>query len=232
MTDLQRYVSDELTHFLGGGKAPREQYALLLHVLRTGLLAQPSYNAALSPTLTVNYAGSICNDDMFSPQIVCFCDIPVPDLSIHMRKYSRFGVSFPKSFLVSQGATPVFYIARNSTLPPEETRCAYFDKMLNEYEALLRIFELSIGMDHFELRRRLVDLRRFLEFGIFSYIKFFDDRRAEDDDENYYMEREWRLLGAVRFTVDDIARVIIPRDYARQFRSDVPAFFGQLTFVD
>src|SRR5574338_756106 len=112
---LQRYISNELTHFLGRAMSTAEQYDLLVEVLTTGLLAQPSYNAHLSPTLTVNYAGSICNDDMFSPQIVCFCDIPVPDLGIHMQKYSSFCIAFSKGFLVRQGATPVFYVAKNSS---------------------------------------------------------------------------------------------------------------------
>ena len=47
-------------------------------------------------------------------QRICFCDIPVTDLEIHMTKYSRFGLSFLKDFLVRKGATPVMYVAENS----------------------------------------------------------------------------------------------------------------------
>lgn len=52
--------------------------------------------------------------ELYRSQVVCLCDIPVSDLEIHMRKYSPFGLSFLKPFLVEKGANPVFYIARNS----------------------------------------------------------------------------------------------------------------------
>jgi hypothetical protein len=235
VANVQRYVSDELTHFLGHGKTAAEQYELLKAILHEGRLAQPSFAFDRPPELTVNYAGSICNDDMFSPQIICFCDIPVADLDIHMRKYSRFGVSFRKEFLVPRGATPVFYVAKNALAPPE-TRCDYFDRMLKDSEDLLAMFQRWISSSRIDeapdLTRRLVEFRRFLDFGVFSFVKFFDDTYPEDHEENFYMEREWRLLGGVRFALDDIARIIIPRDYAKRFRSEVPNYFGQLTFVD
>ncbi len=234
---IQRYVSDELTHFIGRGSQPDDQYALLLRILSTGLLAQPSYAAGVSPQLTVNYAGSICNDDMFSPQIVCFCDIPEADFEIHMRKYSRFGIAFKKSFLVPKGATPVHYVAKNSTLPPADDRCSYFDRMIGEFFSLFDSFQSSLARspassEADEIRRRIIDLRRFLEFGIFSFVKFFDDTYPDDHPENFYMEREWRLLGAVKFDLLDVERIIMPREYAAQFRTDVPQYVGQLSFVD
>lgn len=226
---LQRYVSDDLTHFLGRGQTELQQFDLLLHVLKTGVLAQPSYNVALSPTLTSDYSGSICDDKMFSPQVVCFCDIPVADLAIHMKKYSRFGIAFDKSFLVPQGATPVFYVAKNSSVPRDDERCTYFDRML------VRFHELMSGLNERardpEDIRRISDVQRFLEFGVFSFIKFFDDTYPEDHPENYYMEREWRLLGAAKFELADVSRVIMPGRYARRFRSEVSDYFGQVIFV-
>jgi hypothetical protein len=38
MADVQRYVSSELSHFVGKGKSEEDQYRLLLEILRTGLL--------------------------------------------------------------------------------------------------------------------------------------------------------------------------------------------------
>lgn len=51
---------------------------------------------------------------MYVSQRVCFCDIPVELLGLHMLKYSRFGLAFKKTFLVRQGVTPAFYVAADS----------------------------------------------------------------------------------------------------------------------
>jgi hypothetical protein len=53
----------------------------------------------------------------------------------------------------------------------------------------------------------------------------------EDDPENYYFEREWRILGNLWFEITDINRVIIPESYAKKFIKDIPEYSGQLTFV-
>lgn len=71
----------------------------------------------------------------------------------------------------------------------------------------------------------------FLLHEIFSYLKFFDESRSDDDPENFYMEREWRVTRNVAFSLDDVYRVFLPAGYARRFREDVPAYSGQVTFV-
>lgn len=65
-----------------------------------------------------------------------------------------------------------------------------------------------------------------------SFCVPFDSAKDETHKENYYMEREWRVIGDVRFTLDDVCRVILPPRYAKQFRRDVPDCFGQVTFSD
>jgi hypothetical protein len=46
------------------------------------------------------------------------------------------------------------------------------------------------------------------------------------------MEREWRLGANLQFQLADVARVFFPRKYAEEFRSVVPDYFGQISFVD
>lgn len=43
-----------------------------------------------------------------------------------------------------------------------------------------------------------------------AYIKLFDPMLPNDDPQNYYMEREWRCLENVTFTIDDIVAVYLP----------------------
>ena len=43
---------------------------------------------------------------------LCFCDIPIAELSIHVKKYSCFGLSFSKQFIIGKGGKPVLYIPK------------------------------------------------------------------------------------------------------------------------
>lgn len=80
--------------------------------------------------------------------------------------------------------------------------------------------------------RRLNELLHFFEFRLFSYIKFFDESLKDDDPGNFYMEREWRVVGNVQFDLSEVRLVIIPSSYAVRFHAEVPDFHGQITFVD
>src|SRR2546425_193273 len=43
MAKVQRYVSDELTHFVGRGREPASQYELLIRILTSGWLTHPPH---------------------------------------------------------------------------------------------------------------------------------------------------------------------------------------------
>jgi len=73
---------------------------------------------------------------------------------------------------------------------------------------------------------------RFLDYVVLSYLKPFDESKPEVDPDNYYMEREWRTLTSIRFTLPDVHRVIIPKEYASRLRQNVPGYMGQVMFVE
>jgi hypothetical protein len=111
----QRYVSPELTHFVGRRLSEDQQYSLLGNdILKAGWLMHPPIdgpqpNEVLrgSPLVGGSRTPDVDNTEAAYSQVICFCDIPVTDLEIHMTKYSRFGLSFLKPFLVDKGANPV-----------------------------------------------------------------------------------------------------------------------------
>jgi hypothetical protein len=234
---MQRYVSNELTHFVGGKiKSSEEKYLLLIEILNKGFLSHPPHKSNVSGNLEVNVRYDF--DSMYNPQVVCFCDIPVEDFYIHMNKYSSFGLSFKKSFLVEKGVNPVFYIAKDSTIssfkkPTQKiSRYEHFNKMLKKYHSLLSV--LYDKCDHTDSKElnELMDIQRFFGFHIFSFIKCFDSTKTESHLENYYMEREWRMLGNLSFTKNDVCRILVPEKYAVRIRADIPDYIGQLTFTD
>ena len=71
-----------------------------------------------------------------------------------------------------------------------------------------------------------------LTLNLLSYVKFFDANKSDDDEENFYMEREWRSPYYIHFEIEDIQRIILPNSYSKKFRHDVPEFVGQITFSD
>ena len=213
----QRYVSDELTHFVGRGLPEERQYALLVDVLRSGLLAPEGQH--VEGHLLVDVARPLSSNESYVPEAVCLCDIPLGDLHLHIAKYSPFGVAFPKTFLAERGASPIYYIAGQ--------RAREWDRAAKEHHALRDLADREGGS---ELAKRVRDYLHFLDFQVYAYTKFFPSPVPDEAAENYYMEREWRLLGSLRFSHEDVRRVILPESYAGRFRKDFPDYAAQVTF--
>jgi Putative abortive phage resistance protein AbiGi, antitoxin len=263
---IQRYVSRELSHFVGRGLTRENQFGLLLRILEGRWLTHPPHNPNQSGALVVNQSAKISSNEMYVPQVVCFSDIPVEDLHIHATKYSPFGLAFSKTFIANQGGCPVFYLPRGTRLKEmrnldtseiqnldlstrekiwesllEEVAIAdVFDRMIPEFQSLMRLFHDLIrkaakaasitGRPADDIR--LQKLEQFFAFRLISHMKFFDETLDDEDPENFYMEREWRVVGNVKFELNDVRRVIIPEAYASRFRQAIPQFVGQVSFSD
>jgi len=262
---MQRYVSKELFHFVGRKLGEEQQYELLVRIAGSGWLTHPPHSLHVTGNLTVNSGARLSRNEMYATQIVCFCDIPFQDLGIHVRKYSRFGMSFPKDLVVAQGGAPVFYIPLEAlarvvrNVPDDHAQAMsfmkriqsegpmaafeslgageYFDKMAPEYHELFRLFQQRLretsttpGVSVDE--KRLWELQRFFDFHVFSFVKFFDHRLPDDHPDNYYFEREWRLVGNLQFELGDIRTIVVPRSYAERLAADLPEYSGQRLLLD
>ena len=261
MIKTQRYISEELTHFIGKDIPDEsDQYKLLVEILSSGWLTHPPHKQAEknSGGLTLSSHVQLSDNLMYSPEIICFCDIPIEDLGLHIAKYSRFGIAFNKSFLIEKGVNPVFYISKDSKIKywpnidrPDDFikkyRSKFYDEMVDNYHTLVRnlmiyfkdlFYQSSEVIRSDELQKKIkkfqyqvMKLEYFLDYHIFSFLKFFDSSKSENDPENYYMEREWRMIGNLRFSISDVRRVFLPETYAKLFRKEVPNYYGQLNFV-
>jgi hypothetical protein len=242
MVTTQRYISKELTHFVGRGLSEEAQYLVLVDIITSGWLTHPPHMLDVTPHINIETKGKISKNEMYNPTVVCFCDIPVKDIHIHVSKYSRFGLSFLKEFLIPKGANPVFYIAKNSIVgnPAKgySTRAEEFDKAMDTYHNLF-----SFAIDALSRRegkgrvpqnatQMLLDVESFLDYNIFSFLKVFNDSLPDEDPENFYMEREWRMFGNLQFETDNVCRVILPQAFVKRFRKDVPTYTGEITFAD
>lgn len=296
----QRYVTNELTHFVGRGKSEDEQYDLMVNkILKEGWLTYPPHDRKPERNISVNLVKTISDGKMINTQVICFCDIPLADLDIHMAKYSRFGLSFKREFLLPFGACPVFYVANNATYHTgyavafmvliehlqQRAMEAFHDSkierglafdgylkniidLLGTVELMARGYkgrqELTQGRDIAESKQRtctvfkyLADLNpeqvdkiaaiiegndrlihfvqalaEFMVVGVMDQVKCFDATKAEDDPENYYMEREWRVPSNIQFAIADVCRVILPAKYGESFRKALPDYYGQVQFIE
>ncbi len=243
---MQRYVSRELTHFVGRGlRTQGERYKLFKRILRTGLLkASPRANAApLARVLKKDTERRLSSNVALGLPSVCFCDIPMCDLPLHMTKYKDFGLAFSKDFLTTFGALTILYVperGRPASLPYEgygrgrvASQAVCFDefwKVFNRIESAL--FKLKTREGAEPLETDLQRLITFLQVHLISNLKFFDHRRADADPFNFYMEREWRVYQDVQFTLDNVDRVIMPARFAAQFSKDFSEFDGELVFAN
>ena len=261
----QGYISKELTHFLGRALPSNEdRYALLLKILREGWLTHPPHDLTFSGNLGVNPRVRFSSNEMYSPQVVCFCDIPVDDLDIHVLKYGPFGIAFPKATLIERGANPVFYVANPSrihspfhadlitaimrdpanfdydrlheSLDQTIERGAAFDRGVPEWHRMVELLRNLLmqtsktpGVPH--EAQELHGLTLFLEFQVFSFIKCFDPGLDDSHHENFYMEREWRVVGNVEFNLADISRVLLPEEFGHRLSTDIPEYAGQVDFL-
>ncbi|RLL46912.1 hypothetical protein D8M04_06865 [Oceanobacillus piezotolerans] len=232
---VQRYVSRELTHFVGRHLLESERFDLLIEIIKSGRLLHKHQEEPIQINIDAEGLEEIVN-----PAITCFADIPINDLSLHMEKYSNFGLAFKKEFLVKNGANPVLYIASNGMVESSfykqdiVNREHFFKKSMKEYfetmdeiRAYLVKKEGSKAMLH-----AIEDLDSFFKRHFFAYLKPFDASRKDADEDNYYMEREWRIVGELKFTLEDVTRILVPEKYGKKIREVLPAYFGQISFTE
>ncbi len=247
-----QYISNELTHFAGRGKNPNEQFQVLLEILGEGKLMHPEILESNRqkeegppkeitdrksvpedvPSMSFKIRNKISSNEKYLANVVCFCDIPQKSFPIHMNKYSQFGLSFPKKFLVQKGAYPVFYIEKNAHHTSRQTIADRFDTEIEELYKLFTKFESDNPEKNEiadELSVRDCDrIRNFLEFYAFSFCVFFDSSLDPEHKDNFYYEREWRVYKAVAFALTDISYVVVPEGYKNQLLVKFPDLRGRV----
>ncbi|HBB94903.1 MAG TPA: hypothetical protein DC054_05890 [Blastocatellia bacterium] len=280
------YVSDELTHFVGRSLSTSdERFALLVKILKEGALRDPSHigkkypifrvvmvddqnqahdgvEYSSTPNVRHDVANKLSDNSLLQFELVCFCDIPLSDITLHCKKYSHFGIAFKKPFLIAQGAGPVMYVPHPGSfamalrehhsptgkLHYEESKIGskadLFDDLFKMHNRLSYVRHLALQEKYTnaanldEVDKTVKELRTMLfyqtgvEAFLFGHLKFFDPLLASDDDANYYMEREWRVAGSVQFDLADVSRVIVESGYETQFKSEFPDFAGLITELD
>ena len=120
-----------------------------------------------------------------------------------------------------QAAIQKFFAGLNEK-PRAVRRCEFFDRLVADLEKVLPpSWPSGTPPDAHdpvrEVQRRIfVDLLR----QVFAFMKFFDESLPEEDRENFYMEREWRVAGFVSFELRDLQKVYVASGFLERVRRE------------
>ena len=120
-----------------------------------------------------------------SQNAVCFSEVPLHCLSRIAKRRSRFGIGFTKEFAKSKGALPVWYVEKDSV--QHKTIDGLMSKALSS---------ASPGSDPIWTLTPFIDVPGDYPTGTYRF----------------EWEREWRLVGNLRFELKDPAFLILPEE--------------------
>lgn len=158
-----------------------------------------------------------------SAPVCCIADIPLQHIAYHSNRYGKIAIGFRRDSILKAGFNPVMYTLENSDLIKDiykgydalsdieggiwslESECDDLQSNLDELEVDIDTFSLSNEISYVEDANENVGIGY---SNILAFIKTFD----KSEFDTIYCEREWRSLDSFKFTVEDIAIIILPRN--------------------
>jgi hypothetical protein len=185
-------------------------------------------------SLTATWDNRLETEQLIVPSVTCYADIPFEALSIHTDKYGKFGVALPRGLLTKYGARPVMYIPMRS----DDWQSFNGLILLRDIEAVVKGFKEQV-VDKQERKNRrtrrpgkkpntpeeaISAIYSIMLKDFIAFIKPFNSELPYYDQKNYYMEREWRKYGNMKFEGDQVSRIIVAKGYKEQTIIDFPVY--------
>lgn len=232
-----RYISDELFHFVGHSSPNDDEsnYQTLKKIIDSRCVSHAPHDDNWgATTYTINWDGLLETEQLIIPSVTCYADIPFEALSLHVNKYGKFGIGFPRSRLTRYDARPVMYIPMRS----DDWASPNGRALLRDIEAAVKGFNESVvetlAEETLEHRRlgevpsthegAISAVESVLHKDFLAFIKPFNSELPHNNPDNFYMEREWRKYGNMKFEVADISRVVVAKGFKGQALADFPAY--------
>lgn len=236
---MQNYAAPYLSHFVGF-KAPLDHernFGTLSKVLQSSSVA---YNAKTAGThglfqYTFDPDGDLLKGELVVPNVTCYADIPAGELEkVHCRKYGYFGLAFRKDLLIRHGVRPVTYLPyfpNDSDYGPGRMLAREMmmlarglDRETERLESEGRDSSRNIGTETSSAADTMHLAETILQKDVLAFVKAFEFGLADDDPQNFYMEREWRKFGNLLFKPDDVMHVFVMETHLDQFVRAFPKF--------
>ncbi len=120
----------------------------------------------------------------FAIPMVCFCDIPLSQSSVHMENYGKYGIGLTKKWGMQNNISPILYAHDKSAITFS----------INEVQEKVLSFGFEImskKQDHFDFMGKVLDEI----YWISSFIKPYEGiLRKNGKQVRFYDEREWRFV--------------------------------------
>jgi hypothetical protein len=235
------YTSNELFHFVGHSSPSDNEanYQVLLKVLRGKCISHPPHDGSWGVVqYTANWAEQIEDEKLVVPNITCYADIPFLSLGTHVSKYGKFGLSLPTSLLTQYGARPVTYIPMRSDdwqsihgktlLRDIEAKVKGFYKQVISVSKIKETISRSLGSEPQTAEDACQQVHDMLMKDFVAFVKPFNSELPPYHPDNYYMEREWRKYGNMKFVEEQVTRVIVSVGYKDRAEKDLPEYKGRI----
>ena len=179
-----------------------------------------------------------------SKEVCCVADIPLQHIAYHSNRYGKIAIGFHRDSIIKAGFNPVFYTLEDTSLLNEiyeghdslddastfdaenevDSSQSEIDSLLEDCETdkFVDLSGIQSALDYIQSSHHTIK-KSFETF--IAYIKTFDT----SEFDTIYCEREWRSTSNFKFTLDDIAIIVLPKkqegeegeDFYKKFLDEV-----------
>lgn len=235
-----QYASAELFHFVGHSSPDddEENYEKLGLVLNSGCISHPPHDGTWGEiSYTATWDNQLATEELIVPTVTCYADIPFDALSTHASKYGKFGLALPRWLLIKYGARPVMYIPMRS----DDWQSIHGVTLLRDIEAIVKGFNSqvyekqepssgsrSLGKIPSTAESAISGVHSMVLKDFLAFIKPFNSELPRNHPNNFYMEREWRKYGNMKFEPAQVSRLVVAQGYEERAKLDYPAYQGRI----
>ena len=239
---MSNYVSPELFHFVGARHPDDDEanFKILTQVINQGQIGNhPGGDGWGRTRYSIKKPPSKFPDDLVVPDVTCFCDIPFEALPRHLATYGPFGISVLKPHAIMHGCRPVIYwptrhddrFGVTGTTVLEDVWAVYdslTEHLAQVPEAERRDLERHLGSRLTSLPKAADALHGLFARELLSFLKFYDSELQDDDKNNFYMEREWRRLGNLKFKPQHVGCLVVPDHFVDRAIASFPQYASRV----
>lgn len=128
----------------------------------------------------------------------------------------------------SQKVHVLLFVIPNQIVDTYDHIREQLDWVFRDFVALSHKCDNTDGIDAAQNEARAFLLEKMIVENVYSYLKFYGGEKSDTDTENYYFEREWRIVGSLRFKPQDIVSVVLPEGYQSDFMGRFPLMASKL----
>lgn len=133
--------------------------------------------------------------------MVCFCDIPLSQISNHIDNYGHYGIGLSREWVIKNKLNPIIYIQKESFLHIKIENILNSNWETAKAVPLQQIVEDRNGLIYF-----MMHIKPYEGFQIRNNIK---------KDIRFYDEREWRFIPDIK-KIEGEELHIIPDNYTKE----------------